>query len=208
MSQAVETSFYGTAVMRWERRIEWPLAVAAAVFLAAYAWPILQTDLPAALVAACGVVGAVVWGLFGIDYVVRVVLAKHRGNYVAHNLVDLAVVALPVLRPLPLLRLLMLIKVLNRKASTSFRGRVGVYVTGIAAVLLLCASLAILDAERGHLGATIGSFGDAVWWSFVTVTTVGYGDVSPVTAAGRAIGIGLMLGGIALLGMVTATFAS
>lgn len=66
----------------------------------------------------------------------------------------------------------------------------------------------MLDAERGTPGASIDSYGEALWWSAVTVTTVGYGDYSPVTAVGRAIAVGLMVAGIALLGVITATLAS
>jgi len=49
---------------------------------------------------------------------------------------------------------------------------------------------------------------DALWWSFVTITTVGYGDVTPVSLGGRLIGIFIMLFGIGFLGMFTATIAS
>jgi voltage-gated potassium channel len=83
-----------------------------------------------------------------------------------------------------------------------------IYVTGSALVLILCAALAGLNAERGHDGANINSFGDAIWWAFVTVCTVGYGDHFPVTIEGRFVAVGLMIGGIALIGVVTATFAS
>ena len=55
---------------------------------------------------------------------------------------------------------------------------------------------------------SITDFGEAIWWSFVTVTTVGYGDLSPVTWQGRCIAIGLMITGVALIGIVTATLAS
>ena len=65
-----------------------------------------------------------------------------------------------------------------------------------------------MDVERGVNGASITDFGEAIWWSFVTVTTVGYGDLSPVTWQGRCIAIGLMITGVALIGIVTATLAS
>jgi voltage-gated potassium channel len=68
--------------------------------------------------------------------------------------------------------------------------------------------VAVLDAERSEPSASIKNFGDAVWWAVTTITTVGYGDRYPVTGTGRVAGVGLMLGGIALLGVVTAALAS
>lgn len=201
-------SRYGPRVAGWERRTEWTLAALAVIFLVAYAVPILDPTLPRRLAMLSHVIDWVVWAAFAVDYVVRLVIAEHRGRYWLHNLADFAMVVLPALRPLRLLRLLMLLKVLNRRATTSLHGRVGAYVTGAGAILLFCSSLAVLDAERGAPGATIKTFWDGVWWSFVTVSTVGYGDITPVTTGGRIVGIGLMLGGVALLGVVTATFAS
>jgi voltage-gated potassium channel len=66
----------------------------------------------------------------------------------------------------------------------------------------------ILNAERGASHATIVSFWDAIWWSAETVTTVGYGDMYPVTGAGRLIAVGVMLLGISMLGVVTAGLAA
>jgi len=75
-------------------------------------------------------------------------------------------------------------------------------------LIAFVAALAVLDAERGAEGAGIATFGDAMWWACTTMTTVGYGDLYPVTTVGRFVGVGLMIGGIALLGTVTATLAS
>jgi voltage-gated potassium channel len=75
-------------------------------------------------------------------------------------------------------------------------------------LLVFVAALAVLDAERSAPGATITTFGNALWWAFVTITTVGYGDFTPITITGRLIAGALMLGGVALLGIVTATLAS
>ena len=47
-----------------------------------------------------------------------------------------------------------------------------------------------------------------MWWSLVTITTIGYGDLAPVTAVGRCAAVLLMVGGVALAGVVTATLAS
>jgi voltage-gated potassium channel len=118
------------------------------------------------------------------------------------------VVVLPVLRPLRLLRLVKLLGVLNRHAGSSLRGQVITYLLGGTALVLFLAALAALDAERGQEAANIETFGDAFWWALTTVTTVGYGDQFPVTTTGRFIAAGLMLAGIALLGVVTASFAT
>jgi voltage-gated potassium channel len=148
------------------------------------------------------------WLLFAIDYVVRLALADQRWHYFWRHLLDLAIVALPLLRPLRLLRLLMLLRTLNRRAANSLHGRIALYLASGTALLILCASLAVLDAERGHDGASIQTLPDALWWSMTTITTVGYGDAFPVTGQGRLVAVGLMLGGIALLGTVTASIAS
>jgi voltage-gated potassium channel len=195
-------------VQRWEHRAEWPLAGAALAFLAAYAWPILEPGLPLDWKDACRAVVYLTWVLFVLDYAARLFLAERRAQFVGRHIVDLLVIALPILRPLRLLRLVMLLQMLNRRAADSLRGRVITYVAGATGLIIGCAGLAILDAERGHPGANINNYGDALWWALTTITTVGYGDRYPVTTEGRLVAAGLMLAGIALLGVVTAAIAS
>lgn len=152
------------------------------------------------------------WGLFAIDYVVNLWLAPRRWRWFYTHLFDLAIVVLPTLRPLRLLRLVTILAVLQRTAGAAFRGRVIIYVAGATLLLVRVAALAVLDAERGHDGS-IQTLRDGLWWAFVTVTTVGYGDYFPVTPTGQLVAVGVMiggiaLGGIALVGVVTATLAS
>ncbi|MFD1530749.1 potassium channel family protein, partial [Pseudonocardia aurantiaca] len=66
----------------------------------------------------------------------------------------------------------------------------------------------VLDAERGAPDASITTFGEAVWWTLTTISTVGYGDRYPVTIEGRTVAASLMVTGIALLGVVTASIAA
>jgi voltage-gated potassium channel len=193
---------------RWEQATDWPLMVAAVVFLAAYAVPIVGPDLPVWLLGLCRWLSWITWGIFVVDIVVRLALADERLRYLTRHWYDVLVIALPLLRPLRLLRLIPLLSVLNRRAKITLRGRVGIYVAGGASLLAFCAALAVLDAERSNPHANITDFSDAVWWAVTTMTTVGYGDHYPVTALGRLIAFGVMIGGIALLGTVTATLAS
>jgi len=187
---------------------QWPLIAVACLFLVAYAWPTIDVGLPPTAGALCGTVVTVSWVVFAVDYLVRLVLAPRRWIFVRSNLLDLAAVALPALRPLRLLRLIALVGVVHRTIGTSLRGRVAIYVGGATTFVIFLAALAALDAERGAPDASITTMGDALWWAMTTVTTVGYGDLYPVTTAGRFVAAALMLCGIALLGTVTASLAS
>jgi voltage-gated potassium channel len=193
---------------RWEKATNWPLMGAAVIFLAAYAVPVLEPDLPTWLLDSCRWLSWITWGIFVADLVVRLALADERLRYLVRHWYDLLVIVLPLLRPLRLLRMIPLLSVLNRRAQTGLRGRVAIYVAGGASLLAFVAALAVLDVERSSPDANITDFGDAIWWAVTTMTTVGYGDRYPVTSVGRVVAFGLMLGGIALLGTVTATLAS
>jgi voltage-gated potassium channel len=175
--------------------------------LVAYAWQIIG-NLQGPVATITETIITVTWVIFLVDYVVNLALAERRWHWFRTHLFDLMVVALPILRPLRLLRLVTLLSVLQRTAGAAFRGRVVVYVAGASILLVSVAALAVLDSERSVPGASITTFPEALWWAFVTVTTVGYGDLSPITDQGRIIAVFLMLGGIALIGVITATLAS
>ncbi|MEU2006987.1 potassium channel family protein [Rhodococcus sp. NPDC019627] len=192
---------------QWERKTEWPLGGAALGLLGIYAWTVLgQPERTSAALAEHAV--QVIWILFIIDYLTRLMLADRRGRWFVYHLHELAIVVLPILRPLRLLRLLTVVSFLQRSVGGALRGRVVTYAITGTTLLIAVASLAMLDAERDAPDATITTFPDALWWAVVTVTTVGYGALSPVTPTGRLIAVGLMVAGIALLGVVTATLAS
>ncbi|KRB46531.1 hypothetical protein ASD90_22630 [Terrabacter sp. Root181] len=148
------------------------------------------------------------WGAFAVDLVIRLALADNRRSYALHHWYDVALVALPLLRPLRLLRLLALVRILDRSAANNLAGRVLVYVAGAASVAVGLGALAVLDAERAAGGANITTIGDALWWASATVTTVGYGDRFPVTGEGRAVGVVLMVVGVAVVGSVIASVTS
>jgi voltage-gated potassium channel len=196
-----------TNLQRWERHAEWPLAAAALLFLGVFSVQVLAR--PQGREAhILWAVDWTIWGVFILDYVARLCLASNRWRWFLHHLLDFAIVALPLLRPLRLLRLLVLIELLQRAVGDAFRGRIVVYTVSGVLLLIYTASLAVFDKERYLPRATINSFGKALWWSITTVTTVGYGDVYPVTNTGRVIAVLLMIGGISLVGVVTAALAS
>ena len=191
----------------WEHRAEWPLAAIALIFLAAYSVDVLAQPhgLTAYLVNTATWAS---WVIFTVDYVVRLYLAPNKRHWVIHHLVDLAIVLLPLLRPLRLVRLLVLVTALQKAVGNAIRGKVIIYTICGATLLVYVGALAELQTERGMPDSHINTFGQALWWAITTITTVGYGDTYPVTTTGRFISVLMMIGGISLVGSITATIAA
>jgi voltage-gated potassium channel len=191
---------------RWESRTEWLLAGVAVVFLVAYSVQVLAQ--PRGLTKSLlEWFMYALWLAFAVDYLARLIRADQRMRWFFRNLLDLAIIAIPFLRPLRMLRLVAVIDALQKAFGDANRGRLVAYTAFSAVLLIYAGSLAELDAERSGPGH-IKNFGDAVWWSVTTITTVGYGDFVPVTFIGRLIAVLLMVGGISVIGVITATVAS
>ena len=192
---------------RYEQHTEWPLAAVALGFLGLYSVRVLA-DLHGGAAHAVKVALAAAYLVFVVDYVARLTLARPRGKWFIRHLWELPIILLPFLRPLRLLSLAVVVKTLEHAIGHTIRGRVILYTICGAAAIVYAASLAVLESERGQPGAAINTMGDALWWAMTTVTTVGYGDLTIVTGAGRLVAVALMMAGITLLGVVTATLAS
>ncbi len=197
-----------TRLERWESATAAPLTAMAMAFLAIYGLPILWDEMPIALEAILAWLNLTLWTCFAVDLVVRSVLSGRPVRFLLGHPIDVALVVLPMLRPLRLLRVFTALQVLIKRTGRLTPGRTLAGVGSATALLIFVAALAILDAERGQPGSSINDFGTALWWSGVTVTTVGYGDTFPVTGTGRIVGTGLMLVGISMLGLVTASIAA
>ena len=144
-----------------------------------------------------------IWAIFAADLVAKLAVAPDRIGYARRHWLEVLIVLIPFIRPLRILRLV----VFGARAFGGARRLVNVDFLLVYAIgMVIIAATFVTSFERGHNSIT--SFPDALWWSFVTVTTVGYGDLSPVTPAGRAIAIVLMLVGIGLFGGLTANLAS
>ncbi|HEX3460905.1 MAG TPA: ion channel [Acidimicrobiales bacterium] len=201
---------------RFSAAVELPLTVLALAWLPVLVIPFVVTLSPG-LNLTFETIDYFVWAAFVVEYVTKLYLAPSRRSFVAHHLVDLAVIALPMLRPLRAARLLRLLTLSRvgivlvnalRRARALITHR-GLHFVLLAVVLIIfaCAGL-VLSFEQHAIGSNIHSFSDALWWAMVTVTTVGYGDRYPVSAGGRGVAVVLMLVGIGLIGVLTATVAS
>ncbi|MCX4524874.1 MULTISPECIES: potassium channel family protein [unclassified Streptomyces] len=194
----------------WERRTELPLFYASLVFLAGYAVRVLVNeahalwrDIATALVLAT-------WLCFIVDFLVRLVLSRQRPRrFIRVHWLDALVVLLPTLRPLRMVKVHDAIQAKHHdQPRRGLYPRVITY-AGLSSVLLgFSGSLGMYHVEHTDPHSPIRTFWDAVWCVCQTLTTVGYGDVAPVTAEGRLIAVGLMTFGLGLLGAVTGSFSS
>jgi voltage-gated potassium channel len=151
-----------------------------------------------------------IWGAFVADYGARLWAADDRRAFVRTNLVDLlAIVPVDLVRGLRALRALRLVRsavVLWRVLRTA---RTILSTTHTWSLLVVAAGLVTVGGvTAAQVEPGITSIGDGLWWAIVTATTVGYGDISPVTPFGRGIAAVLMLTGIGVLGAVTGAIAT
>ena len=193
---------------RWERATGWPAIVASFAFLIAYSWSVLDEHQTPVVQATLTVILLLVWAFFLVDYVVRLVLSVRKLTFVRRNPIDLLSVFVPIIRPFRLLTALRRIPALGGRSASHLRRRVLVIAGASVVLFLYVISLTEFRVERDAHGATIVSFGDAVWWACVTMSTVGYGDFYPVTILGRLLAVVLMIGGIAIVGIASATIIS
>jgi voltage-gated potassium channel len=136
--------------------------------------------------------------VYGIDIAIRSALAPRHVRYALSHPLALVAVLVPSVRVIFSLRLV---------RSVFRRGHLGRFLVA-ATVLVLNGAVIVYLFERHAPGSNIHTLGDALWWSFVTVTTVGYGDFYPVTTWGRVTACFIMGTGLLTLAVVTAQVAS
>jgi len=201
--------------MRSEREIAYenkttiPMIIASFLFLIAMSILILDDlnyfqGIDALLVAIL----FIVWVAFWVDFFIRLRLSSNRRSFLRHNIIDLVSLIIPFARPFLLLVYLGRLKYFSGREGKNIRARVVVYLVSFAILYSYVIAMFVYAAERDAPGATINSFGNSVWWAIVTLTTVGYGDVAPITIAGRIYATMLMLGSILIVGSITGLVVS
>lgn len=159
-----------------------------------------------------------IWLIFCVDYFIRLTMSKSKKKFILNNKIDLISIIpfnslFKALRVLKITRVAKLIKITKTFKATvfliKFKDKIDRftktnnfnYVLYMTGVIVGIGAVVISFVEDMELG-------DALWWSFVTTTTVGYGDLSPVTPIGRIVAAILMLVGIGFIGMLTGTIAT
>jgi voltage-gated potassium channel len=114
---------YGPRIAKWDKAAEWPLTIAAILFLIAYATQIIARP-DGFLSIACELILYATWAVFVVDYLTRLIITENRWRWFYRHLLDLAIVVLPMLRPLRLMRFLTVLALIGRNTGNMLRGRV------------------------------------------------------------------------------------
>jgi voltage-gated potassium channel len=191
----------------YEAKTDLLLSALALVYLVTYSAQMVFYDPQATWFTWATVFGNVLWLLFVADLVFRIGLSPNRGRFLRTHILDVVTVVVPQFRALRALRAFNSDGVLSKKRG-AVTGKAVASAVMATALIVWVGSLMMLSAERGATGAEITNFADALWWSFETITTVGYGDFVPVTWTGRIIATLVMLVGISVLGVVSAGLAA
>lgn len=150
------------------------------------------------------IIVTVSWAVFLADYVISLILAPSKTKFLKTHVLQAIGVMFPPLRILLIFQAI--IQVL-KSSKEAFGTRVRLYLIYASTLVIFVSSIAVLAVERNAPGATILNMGDSLWWAAETVSTVGYGDMVPVTFLGRLFAVSLMVNGIAIVSVVTATLS-
>lgn len=153
------------------------------------------------------ILSQIIWGVFVVDILLRAYNAPNIAKFLRANWLELVALALPFLRFLRVFRVILALRAirgfLSDRASAT-----GAYLLILVPLTWFSGAIAVLDAESLNPEASIRTLGDALWWSLATITTVGYGEIYPVTLEGKAVAAVLMVSGIALFSAGAGIFAS
>jgi voltage-gated potassium channel len=196
------------AMTEWERRTAPILAFFSLFFVLVWAWPIVDPDIPQGWLIFCRATNVLLWIVFVVDLIIRWRQAPPGSHWKAHHVFDVVTVFVPLARPMRFLRYVMQVGIIRRSALHDAGGQVMVYTVVSTILAIIVGSVSVLGYERGAAGSSIETFGESLWWTCVTMATVGYGDYVTVTMQGRLIAVGLMFGGVLITGAVAGAITS
>ena len=184
------------------------LTVLALAFLVAFSYPAFNTDISDSTQISLDLIQWISWGAFASDLLYGLSTAKNKKSFLLKHPLDIAAVLLPFLRPLRLLRIISFGGLALQKVAMGKQFAITLKVFIASIFIAYVAAIQITISERAIEGSNIKNFGDGLWWAITTVTTVGYGDKFPTTMEGKFLAVGLMIVGISLMGVITASVAA
>ena len=181
-----------------EERFEWPMIIAALLVLLMAVSSVIMV-LPPEVVKLFVVLDVLIWILFYAELFVKCYVSSNLFATLKRNWILVLILLSPLLAPLRILKALRLIGLFRliylhrivrhfKKSTQKIIYNIE-YILGVLIVFAIIAALVMWQTEVTY-GGTIDSFGDALWWSIVTVTTIGYGDVIPSSPAGIFVLVG------------------
>ena len=210
----------------WRKRTDTPLLLLAVGSLPLLLLEVVSDRLTNTDQNFITAINVLVFIAFAVDYLVELSVTKSRATYVRTQWASLIIVVSQFLALLPALgflgilrgaRALRIVGTLSRvigigaaskeQGRKFFKEKAASVAFGMAGFTLITSAVAFTIAEDVGDGRRINSFFDALWWSAATITTVGYGDIYPVTAPGRIIAVFTMIVGVSTLAVVTARIA-
>lgn len=191
----------------YEEKTTGLLSGLALVFLVTFSIQSIWPDTKAEWYSWMTIFSNLLWLLFAIDLTFRFIVSPQKRHFFRRNWLDTLTVVVPQLRALRGLRAFTANGILSKGKGLFSGGAITSAVLGTF-IIIWVGSLSVLDAERDASGATIKTLPDSIWWSFETISTVGYGDFIPVTWMGRSIAVLVMIVGVSLLGVVSASLAA
>lgn len=184
------------------------LTLLAVVFLVAYSYPAFVSQVSPEIQNLIDIVQWICWGAFVLDLMYGIVNAQSKKEYLLKHPLEIASSLLPFLRPLRLMRVISFGGLAIQKVAIGRQFAITLKVAITTLFVAYISAVQITISERMVEGSNIKNFGDGLWWAMTTVTTVGYGDKFPVTTEGRILAVALMIMGISLVGVITASVAA
>jgi voltage-gated potassium channel len=184
------------------------LTLLAVVFLVAYSYPAFVSQVSPGIQNLIDIVQWICWGAFVLDLIFGIVNAQSKKEYLRKHPLEIASSLLPFLRPLRLMRVISFGGLAIQKVAIGRQFAITLKVAITTLFVAYISAVQITISERMVEGSNIKNFGDGLWWAMTTVTTVGYGDKFPVTTEGRILAVALMIMGISLVGVITASVAA
>jgi voltage-gated potassium channel len=184
------------------------LTILALAFLVAFSWPAFEANPSEQTSSILNGIQWLSWIAFAIDLVFGLFRAEDKKVFIRRHPLEILAVALPMLRPLRIVRVISFGSMVFEKVAIGKSLGILIRLLVITLFLGYISAIQITMIEREQSGANILNFWDGLWWAFTTITTVGYGDKYPISGEGRILAVFLMVLGISLLGVVTATIAA
>jgi voltage-gated potassium channel len=218
---------HGEKVERWRKHTDTPLTIIAIGSLPVLFLHFVSDRLTSEDTRFILIVDLIVLTAFVFDYTVELALATNKNRYIKTEWLNAVVTITQAIALLPsfgvagifraargLRVVLTLARILGIGASASqndgrrlLKEKAASLAFGLAGLTCVTSAVAFTIAEDVGQGRRVESFFDSLWWSASTITTVGYGDIYPITAIGRLIAVFTMLIGVSTLAVVTARIA-